>query len=353
MLASLLSAWPVLVARLAPTSTPSPAGPWAVESPWDLLRFALPLAAAVITALAVDRLAERRGELPPGFRDPGPPGVGPRPGIPLARLRRAGASALLAGFFWVGVFAAFGTLGREIEIDLSQAGAWTLFALHAVIAATLLAWGVLAFPPRRAAAPAVPNPDAVPDTRSGTGLGALARAFRLAEAQPGREIVVGLITGVAIWAAVLATVSALAVALTMAGREDWLPQGPPALVSFIAAQPFWVRLLGSLSAGFVEETFFRGFLQPRVGIGLSTGLFVLAHWSYGEPFMLVGVTLLSLIYAGLARWRGSVWAAATAHAVFDGVQLLVLIPLALKALPVAEEMPVVGLAVESLAALLW
>ena len=82
----------------------------------------------------------------------------------------------------------------------------------------------------------------------------------------------------------------------------------------------------------MEETFFRGFLQPRIGILASSLLFVLAHWTYGEPFMLVGVALLSLTYALLTRWRGSVWAAAAAHAVFDGVQLLVLVPLAMEQL---------------------
>jgi hypothetical protein len=59
----------------------------------------------------------------------------------------------------------------------------------------------------------------------------------------------------------------------------------------------------SLSAGFVEEIFFRGFLQPRVGIALSTAFFVLAHVSYGQPLMLVGIALLSLIFGFLVRWR--------------------------------------------------
>ena len=130
----------------------------------------------------------------------------------------------------------------------------------------------------------------------------------------------------------LGAVAVLAVVLTLTGLEGWLPEGPPGLVTFIAAQPFWIRLAGSLSAGLVEETFFRGFLQPRIGILASSLLFVLAHWTYGEPFMLVGVALLSLTYALLTRWRGSVWAAAAAHAVFDGVQLLVLVPLAMQQL---------------------
>ncbi|HEY4588628.1 MAG TPA: CPBP family intramembrane glutamic endopeptidase, partial [Thermoanaerobaculia bacterium] len=88
----------------------------------------------------------------------------------------------------------------------------------------------------------------------------------------------------------------------------------------------------SLSAGVVEEGFFRGFLQPRVGIVMSTCLFVLAHFSYGQPFMLIGITLLSLIYAYLVRWRQTIWPAIAAHALFDGVQLLVVVPAALRML---------------------
>ena len=92
----------------------------------------------------------------------------------------------------------------------------------------------------------------------------------------------------------------------------------------------WTRLAVSVSAGVVEETFFRGFLQPRVGIGLSTALFTLAHLSYDQPFMLVGVALLSLIFAFLVRWRQNLWAAITAHALFDALQLLVVIPTTLR-----------------------
>ena len=79
-----------------------------------------------------------------------------------------------------------------------------------------------------------------------------------------------------------------------------MPQQPPAMVPFIASLPIWLRLLISLSAGVVEETFFRGFLQPRVGIPLSTAFFALAHLSYGQPFMLIGITLLSLDHADRA-----------------------------------------------------
>ena len=45
--------------------------------------------------------------------------------------------------------------------------------------------------------------------------------------------------------------------------------------------------------------------------------------------MLVGVAVLSLIFAGLVKWRQSILAAMVAHTVFDAVQLLVVIPSAL------------------------
>ena len=46
--------------------------------------------------------------------------------------------------------------------------------------------------------------------------------------------------------------------------------------------------------------------------------------------MLVGITLLSLIYALLVRWRQNIWPAIAAHFLFDAVQLLFVIPSALK-----------------------
>lgn len=323
----------------------------------------LALLAAVVTALAVEVLAARRGEAAPGFTPPAP-GAAPR---------RALATVLLAGVFYVGVFLSF-TVDGAVELDLSAVAPWQLFTLHLLLGATLLAWGLLAHaapgrpgaaPEEGSGAPAVAEPSAseAPATETATSTAAaesastgppaapvpvsaarsrpplgerLLRAFRLAEPRPLREIGVGLLAGLAIWAGVIFAVGVLAAALYALGGESLLPQGAPPLVAFIAAQPLWLRFLGSLSAGFFEETFFRGFLQPRVGIALSTLLFALAHWSYGEPFMLVGVTLLSLAYAALARWRRSVWAAVTAHAVFDAVQLLILVPLALEAVEAGE-----------------
>jgi len=294
------------------------------------LRALVPLLLAGAAAFAADWAMARRGALPPGFAEP---------------WRRAGGLAVLAGVLYVTAFAALGTVGMEIELDLSALRPWELFALHAVLVVSMAAWGVLGWAgaagagPGRAAAAEEgwgdPEP-AVPAAPADRGLRGALRGFRLAPARPlGRELALGVGAGIAIWGAVLALLLGIAAVILALGGEALLPEGPPELVTFVVAQPVWVRVAAALSAGLVEEAFFRGFLQPRLGIAASSLLFVLAHASYGEPFMLVGVALLSVVYAFLARWRRDVWAAAAAHAVFDAVQLLVVIPFAVERLAAA------------------
>jgi membrane protease YdiL (CAAX protease family) len=151
------------------------------------------------------------------------------------------------------------------------------------------------------------------------------------------ELGLGLVAGIGAWLLVIGFLLLLGTLLWSLGGEEMLPTEPPAVIPWIAALPVGLRIALSLSAGVVEETFFRGFLQPRVGIMLSTLLFVLAHASYEEPLMLVGVTLLSIIYALLVRWRQNIWPAIVAHALFDALQLLVVIPTALEFLPPGRE----------------
>ena len=66
----------------------------------------------------------------------------------------------------------------------------------------------------------------------------------------------------------------------------------------------------------------------------------MAHLSYDQPFLLIGVGLLSLLFASLVIWRQSIWAAISAHAVFDTIQLLIVIPAAMRFLEQAESGPV-------------
>jgi membrane protease YdiL (CAAX protease family) len=299
------------------SSTASQLGPLSL---W--LRLLGTLVPAIAAAWALDRLCQRKGLLPPGFRRPG---------------RRAAAFLLVTFVFWVGIFRPLGELGLEVELDLSKVSAPQLFLLHVLMAAAVLGWFALGFAglgrvagaaPASGTAPAAGAAPVAAPPPSPSFARQLAAQLGLVAANVPREVLIGLLLGVLAWAAVL-LVLAIAVAVWAMSGGRPLPK-PSAIVPWIAALPVAVRLAVSLSAGFVEESFFRGFLQPRVGIVLSSLFFVLAHVSYRQPFMLLGVLLLSMIYALLVRWRQTIWPAIAAHALFDGIQLLVIIPAALR-----------------------
>lgn len=272
-----------------------------------ILRLLAPPLLAALSVLWLGREAARRNLLPAALQhDP---------------WRRVAVGVLLTGTFWLGVFLPVGALGGEpVAFDPDNVHTAQLFLLHGILVLGLVLTFLLSFPGERAGGLFRRlgfGPDGGPD-RGGV--------------LP--ELALGLAAGLAAWAAVIGALLAIVTVLVVLGVEEWLPRTPPAAVPWIAGLPMGLRVLASLSAGVVEEGFFRGFLQPRAGVTFSTGCFVLAHLSYGAPFLLVGVTLLSIIYAGLVLWRRSVWAAATAHFVFDAVQLLVIIPTALETLPV-------------------
>lgn len=278
------------------------------------LRLAIPGVLALLMTLLFDHLSWRKGLLPPGFGGGIPPGSR---AWTVAIVRRSLALTSLWGALWIGVFSPLASLGQgqATDLDLSAVTTPQLFVLHLLFALTMMIWYVLGF----AGMP---------------GFGAVGRSgwlsqFGFRARSVGREIGIGLVVGVGAWVAVLMALTMIGLLLWWLGGAELLPSEPPAVVPWIAALPVAVRLLVSLSAGVVEETFFRGFLQPRVGLVLSTALFVLAHASYEQPLMLVGITLLSLIYGLLVIWRQTIWPAIAAHTLFDAMQLLVIIPWAL------------------------
>lgn len=264
-----------------------------------LLRAGLPALLAVAAVLAFDRLCERKGLTPPGFR---------------VFWRRALALTLLALMLWRGIFSSLGNIGLDVELDLSGVPTPQLFLLHALLIVTILSWFLLGF---------------AGFTQGGLGLQLRAQLGLMAP-DLRRELGLGVVLGVGAWVAVIAVLFVVAIVLWAVGAQNALPRTPPAAVPFLAGLPLIVRFLLSLSAGVVEEVFFRGFLQPRVGILLSTAFFALAHFSYGQPFMLIGITVLSLIYGLIVRWRQNIWPAIVAHTLFDAVQLLVMIPAVLR-----------------------
>ena len=290
------------------------------------LRLFGPLALALVSATAVDQLTAMHGLLPPGFREP---------------WRRLAGSLVVAAVLYVGVFAALGQVGLEHGPMPASIPPADLFSLHAMLLLGLLFWLLLGF---------------AGEPLGGLGLPrVLARQLGLAATRPLLEAGIGFGLGLLIWPLLLLcllTVMGLLVAL---GGENLLPQQPPALIVWIAGLPAGLKVALALSAGVVEEVFFRGFLQPRVGIGVSTLLFVLAHLSYDQPFMLVGVSILSLIFAGLVWWRQNIWPAVAAHFLFDGVQLLILIPWALHQWPQGAKAlgPVAGALLAARGVLPW
>ncbi len=276
-----------------------------------LIRFFLPLLAGAACAWWIDRSTAASGLLPPGFAAATPGGLG----------RRVAAMALLGLVLWVGVFAAVGQIGlpsRVDEIDFENLSSLNLFLMHAVLVTTLALWLMLGY------------------WRCGHRAGSviwsqLGLRTRAGQSLP-REVGVGIGAGIVLWAAVLAVVVVAALAVGLAGGFENLPSEAPKMVLWMGSLPILLRIMLSLSAGVVEELFFRGFLMPRVGFGLSNVLFVLAHLSYDQPFLLLGVALLSVAFSLLVRWRGNIWPAIVAHALFDAIQLLIIVPSAADAL---------------------
>ncbi len=315
-------------------------------TPETILRAAAVLAPSLLAALLLDWMCAQRRLLPPGFR---------------VLWRRVLAGLAVATLLAIGVFAPLGGLGMKTATpDLDKITTPQLFLLHVLMLATMGIWFLLGFageearppapalsteppplPPLPRAEAAVMNalvepveaapPAPLPPPRVPLGRQFRAQFGYLAPNVP-REIGLGLLLGLGAWVAVLLALMMVAGAVWAIYGENAVPKAPPAMIPFIAALPVLTRFMISLSAGFVEESFFRGFLQPRIGIFFSTMFFVLAHLSYGQPFMLIGIALLSLIYAFLVKWRQNLWPAIAAHALFDGVQLLVVVPLALRAL---------------------
>jgi len=262
----------------------------------------LALFLATAAALWVDHRTLLAQLGPPGFRQP---------------LRRALALTVLVLVFWIGVFGPLVSLGNVPEVNIEDLNFTAVFFVQGLLLSSLVLWYLLGF----AAVPGVKTDDIGRQLRSELGLGS---------ADFKTEMGVGLVAGIIAWGLVLSAAMVLAVVLLALGAGNWLEQESPPAIVWLAALPVGYRLLISLSAGVVEEIFFRGFLQKRIGLIASTMFFVAGHAGYGQPFMLFGITLLSLFYGLLVRWRGSVWAAVVAHFLFDAVQLLVFIPFALQ-----------------------
>ena len=241
---------------------------------------------------------------------------------------------LVACLFFVLVFVlqALGSVGIVQEVDTSKIKPPLLFATHAVLMVSLMScWYLIGYsgsPRGRSEFP----PDREPGSEPAPGStdNSFAGQFGLRAQNIAQEIGIGVVAGVVGWFGVMVILIVLVFLMGALGGEGLVPTEAPELIPWMVGLPVALRALLALSAGVVEELFFRGFLQSRAGIVLSTLLFAVAHLSYDQPFMLVGITLLSLLFAFLVHWRGNIWSAMVAHTVFDALQLLVVIPAILR-----------------------
>jgi membrane protease YdiL (CAAX protease family) len=219
----------------------------------------------------------------------------------------------IAAYVWLALFMVLlcllivaSALAPPSARDLSRVPFYSLFSLHAILITFLVGWWLMA------------------------GRPSLAEFFNVQRKDPGGAVLTGFAVGLGGWLFTIALALIIALILQASGLLPKTPQ-PSAMIAWMAALPLWKKGLIVLSAMTIEELFFRGWLQKRVGLIASTALFALAHSGLGQPFLLIGVTIISLII-GTAFYRTkNLIPGVIAHGVFDGIQLFVVIPIVFKA----------------------
>lgn len=202
--------------------------------------------------------------------------------------------------------------GGAADVDPETLWFPTLFTAHILLVGFLVLWWSLAYP----------QP--------------LLRFIRLEAATP-PDLALGLRVGVIGWLAAMATSMVVAGIMTVAGWDGGGAAGGslgeievPELLLWLAELPLSRKLLVIFVAMTVEEAFYRGFLQPRVGWIPSSILFALSHAGYGMPTLMTSVFTVSLALGWAYRRTGSLLPCIVAHGFFDAVQLLIIMPIAVE-----------------------
>lgn len=119
-------------------------------------------------------------------------------------------------------------------------------------------------------------------------------------------------------------VSAIGSGLTAALQPDVSDKIQQSLQNMTSdvQNPIGAIILG-LSAGIGEEIFFRGALQPRFGIGLTSVLFAVLHTQYGFSLTSVGILGIGILL-GFERKKYGTPASMTTHAIFNILSVLAL-----------------------------
>jgi membrane protease YdiL (CAAX protease family) len=169
-----------------------------------------------------------------------------------------------------------------------------------------------------------------------SGRRSIADFLSLRSDRPAHDLAVGVGIGVVGWVLTILTAAVILGLGYLLGPKDRGAAAEAAvspMIVWLVAQPFWVKAMIVVSAMVVEELFFRGFLQPRVGPVAATLMFTAAHGAYGQPLVLVGILVIAAVLAVTFAVYRNVLPCVVAHGVFDAIQMFVIIPLALRAMP--------------------
>lgn len=224
------------------------------------------------------------------------------------------AASKVFAYLWMGFFFLLlaylvtgSALAPATTKDLSATPFYSVFALHAILVVFLAGWWL-----------ATGRPD-------------LREFLNVRYDRPLDVASIGVAAGAGGWVVTLTAAMIIALSLKAVGVIDE-PPAPPQMIGWLAGLAIWKKALIVLSAMTVEEAFFRSFLQKRIGLLASTLLFALAHFTYGQPLLLIGVTVISIVI-GITFYRTkNVLPGVIAHGVFDAIQIFVIVPIAMRVL---------------------
>lgn len=193
-------------------------------------------------------------------------------------------------------------------VDMSQVQFWQLFVLHILLLIFLAGWWAFSGQPR------------------------ISDYLNIQKDRMVEQLAVGGVVGVGGWALTILIAVGIGLVLTAGGvmPEDMQPSP---MIPWMAGLAWWKKGLIVLSAMTVEEMFFRGWLQKRIGLIASTVVFAIAHAGYGQPFMLIGITIISLVIGLTFYYTRRLIPCIIAHGVFDAIQIFVIIPIAMNVVP--------------------
>jgi len=224
------------------------------------------------------------------------------------RWKQTLAACLLIAILAVAVVAPVTSFGEVADVDPELIWFPTLFAGHVLLLSFLAAWWSL------------------------RGDVSLPQFLSLSSDRLGDKLRRGVSAGCWGWVVTVLVTGTAAGMASATGRVAEPTEIPPIML-WLAELPIVYKVVIVIVAMTVEEAFFRGFLQRRFGLIISSLLFAMSHFNYGLPFMIVGVFTISLVIGRTFERTGDLLPCIVAHGIFDAVQLIIVLPVAVRMWP--------------------